>query len=172
MNLLSIGGSNSKTSINRLFANYTASLLQKEFNSIDISTLDLPLFSVDLEAQIGTPTLILELSKQIDASDLIVISLAENNGSYNVGFKNMMDWLSRIKDRKTWGDKKMLLLSTSPGVRGGMTVLEQAKGYFPFMGAQLVGTFSLPKFYENFDSENGIINTTYHNELLQLLNTI
>lgn len=172
MNLLSIGGSNSKTSINRLFANYTASLLQKEFNSIDISTLDLPLFSVDLEAQIGTPTLILELSKQIDASDLIVISLAENNGSYNVGFKNMMDWLSRIKDRKTWGDKKMLLLSTSPGARGGMTVLEQAKGYFPFMGAQLVGTFSLPKFYENFDSENGIINTTYHNELLQLLNNI
>lgn len=164
MKILVIGGSNSKNSINRQFAQYAATFFENTRTElVDISQMDVPLFSVDIESAIGTPEIVLDFAQKIDNSDLIILSLAENNGSYNVGFKNLMDWTSRIKNRKTWGNKPMLLLSTSPGGRGGATVLETAKNYFPFMGAVIKDSFSLPQYYQNFDVEKGIT----HSELLQ-----
>ena len=63
--------------------------------------------------------------------------------------KNLFDWVSRI-DRKVFKEKPVLLMATSPGARGGKTVLESARTTFPHMGADIVSTFSLPNFYENF----------------------
>ena len=56
-------------------------------------------------------------------------------------------------------------MATSPGARGGASVLEIAKNRFPFQGAQVKGTFSLPSFYENFDVNNGIIQPEYKAQL-------
>ncbi len=50
----------------------------------------------------------------------------------------------------------MLMLSTSPGPRGAATVLETAKVYFPFPGANIVAVFSLPSYNKNFSKEVGI----------------
>jgi chromate reductase len=50
----------------------------------------------------------------------------------------------------------MLLLSTSPGGRGGATVLEAAANTFPHLGGKVVATFSLPSFGDNFAAESGI----------------
>jgi hypothetical protein len=66
----------------------------------------------------------------------------------------------------------MLLLATSPGPRGGSTVLEIAKNRFPFQGADLKGSFSLPNFNENFDLETGITNPELKSELLKIVNSI
>ena len=46
-------------------------------------------------------------------------------------------------------------MATSPGPRGGTSVLEMANSRFPRHNAQITGVFSLPSFYENFD--NGAI---------------
>ena len=48
-------------------------------------------------------------------------------------------------------------MATSPGARGGATVLEMAQNAFPRFGAQLKGIFSLPNFNDNFDEEKGVI---------------
>jgi hypothetical protein len=48
-------------------------------------------------------------------------------------------------------------MATSPGGRGGASVLEIAKNAFPRFGAILKETFSLPSFNDNFDIEKGII---------------
>tara|TARA_B110000093_G_C12936023_1_gene395757 strand:+ start:51 stop:251 length:201 start_codon:yes stop_codon:yes gene_type:complete len=45
-------------------------------------------------------------------------------------------------------------MSTSPGGRGGATVLEIARGRFPYMGGNIVSTFSLPSFNDNFKDES------------------
>jgi len=173
MNILVIGGSNSKNSINRKLANYTASLFKnKTIEIVDISIMDLPLYSIDKETDDGIPAVALDFAKQIDAADFIVISLAENNGSYNVGFKNLLDWTSRIKNRKTFGEKPMLLMATSPGARGGATVLDNAKNYFPYMGTNIKGAFSLPNFYQNFNDEVGISNLELKQELMNIIATI
>jgi hypothetical protein len=49
-------------------------------------------------------------------------------------------------------------MSTSPGGYGGGNVMNTAKTFFPNFGADIKDTFSLPKFYENFDFESGVIN--------------
>jgi chromate reductase len=172
MKIVSIGGSNSKDSINRKLANYTASLLSNEIDIVDISMLKLPIYSIDLENENGIPEIVLQFATQIDESDLIVISLAENNGSYNVGFKNLMDWTSRIKNRKTWNDKRMLLMATSPGARGGMNVLEHAKSNFPRMGATIIETYSLPSFQANFSLNEGIVNPEEKKRLMDTLERV
>lgn len=167
--IIAIGGSNSNNSINRKLANYTASLFEDaSVTHYDLSLIDLPIFSVQLEEKIGSPALVLDFAKQIDESDLIVLSLAENNGNLNAGFKNLLDWTSRIKDRKTFGAKPMLLMATSPGARGGASVLDIAKILFPRQGANVKGTFSLPSFYQNFDDKKGITNL----ELFENLNAL
>jgi chromate reductase, NAD(P)H dehydrogenase (quinone) len=81
---------------------------------------------------------------------LIIISFAEYNGSYTAAFKNIFDWISRINN-KTFQNKKMILMATSPGGRGGKTVLENALNRFPHHGADIVGNFHLPSFQQNFE---------------------
>ena len=92
---------------------------------------------------------------EIREADGIIISFAEHNGAYAAVFKNLLDWTSRL-DKSMWHGKPMLLLSTSPGGRGGSTALEIAAKKFAFMDGEIKGVFSLPKFNENFNPETGI----------------
>ena len=69
-------------------------------------------------------------------------------------------------------EKPMFLLATSPGPRGGSTVLEIAKNRFPFQGGIVKGSYSLPSFGENFDAEKGITNEELKNEFVKIVNSI
>ena len=48
-------------------------------------------------------------------------------------------------------------MATSPGARGGASVLEIAKNNFPRFTADIKAVFSLPSFNDNFDIEKGKI---------------
>ena len=63
-------------------------------------------------------------------------------------------------------------MATSPGARGGSSVLDIATKRFPFQGGIVKGTFSLPTFYENFDAVHGIINPEFKNQLEEIINSI
>ncbi|MCP5535771.1 MAG: NAD(P)H-dependent oxidoreductase [Akkermansiaceae bacterium] len=155
MNILSIGASSSSSSINQQFADHSAKRIAgAKVTSFALSRLTLPIYSVDEEKENGIPA---EAQRFIDAirdHDGIVLSLAEHNGSYTAAFKNLYDWASRIV-KDVWQDKAMLLLSTSPGPRGGATVMSAAAATFPRMGAKVAATYSLPSFYDHF-SKDGI----------------
>ncbi len=173
MKVLVLGGSNSKKSINKRLAFYTADLLkqknpQAQLNKIDINDFELPLFGVDLEEKIGQPEAAKRFLKLIQDCDLFVLSLAEHNGSYSVAFKNLMDWTSRI-DGQMFSKKPMFLMATSPGPRGGASVLEAAQKRFPFMGGNIKSTFSLPEFEKNFSDEKGITLAEKKSELEKAL---
>ena len=99
----------------------------------------------------------MKLNFDIENADGFVISLAEHNGTYSAAFKNIFDWLSRIESN-VWRNKPMLLLATSPGARGGQSVLEAALKRFPHQGAKIVSSMSFPSFYNNF-IENEIVNS-------------
>lgn len=148
--IITIAGSNSQNSMNQMLVDHASNLLSGvEVISIDLNDYVLPIFGVDYEAENGIPASVKRLSNVFDGADGFIVSLAEHNGSYSAVFKNTIDWLSRI-DMKVWRDKPMLLMATSPGGRGGATVLQLASAYFPFMGAHITDTFSLPSFYDNF----------------------
>lgn len=156
MKILSFGASTSSKSINRQFARYAANQLpDAQITDLDLRDFPLPIYSSDQEECNGIPAGAKKFIDTIKAHDVVVLSLAEHNGSYSAAFKNLYDWASR-HENKVWSGKPMLLLSTSPGARGGATVLEAAKATFPRMGANLKASFSLPAFYDNFDSSKGI----------------
>ena len=149
--IITIAGSNSQKSINKSLLAYTSSLLENVENiPIDLNDYILPIFGADFEAENGIPTTVKRLDELFDTADGFIVSLAEHNGSYAAVFKNIIDWLSRV-NIKIWREKPMLLMATSPGGRGGATVLQSASTYFPFMGANITDTFSLPSFYDNFN---------------------
>jgi len=152
-NIIALAGSNSQTSINRSLAFYAAQQVEDAITTlIDISDFPLPIYGVDIEATEGIPENATTLSNIIESTDGIVLSLAEHNGSFAAAFKNAVDWISRI-DAKLWKNKPMLLLATSPGGRGGMTVLKSAVELYPHQGANVIADFSLPSFYDNFSTE-------------------
>ena len=155
--VLAFGASTSSTSINQQFASYAAHRLQDDFviTVLDLNDFPMPLFSVDIERSQGAPEAAFRLKDQIQSHDGLIISLAEHNGAYTAAFKNAFDWISRL-DGSTWGDKPMLLLSTSPGKRGGASVMDIASRRFPFDGGAVIATFSLPQFRINFDPDAGI----------------
>lgn len=164
-NIIAFAGSNSKTSINKLLATYASSLVTEANTSIlDLNDFELPLYSIDLENEHGIPDNAHKFLEHIKSADGIVLSLAEHNGAYTTVFKNLFDWMSRI-DGKLWSEKPMLLMATSPGARGGATVLDIAKGRFKFMGGNIVADFSLPSFNANF-SNGKIINEELNTQLL------
>lgn len=170
--IIAFGASSSKTSINKQLATFAAHQFQNSSVEIlDLNDFEMPIYSTDKEKETGIPALAQDFYNQLTSADLIVISFAEHNGAYTAAFKNIFDWISRINS-KTFQEKPMLLLSTSPGPRGGATVLEIAKNRFPFQGGEVKGCFSLPNFYENFDSSNGIINPELKNQLLVIINSI
>ncbi len=156
--ILAIGGSTSRQSINRRFAAWAAGqVAEADVTVLDLNDFTMPLFSVDLEEESGIPAEAQKFLDALRAADGIVLSLAEHNGSYTAAFKNLLDWTSRL-EMKLWSGKPMLLLSASPGPRGGAGVHGAASASFPHLGAEIAGGFSLPSFGENFDAANGITN--------------
>jgi len=166
MKIIAFGASTSNDSINKKLATYAASLFENAtVEVLDLNKYAMPLFNVDIEVSIGNHEVAQAFLDKIKAADLLVISMAEHNGNYSAAFKNIFDWCSRING-KVFQEKPMLLLATSPGARGGASVLEIAKNAFPRYGASIKATFSLPSFNENFDVENGrISNTELDNDL-------
>ena len=170
--ILAFGASNSTKSINKQLAIYASSLFKKaEVELLDLNDFEMPIYSMDREEKDGIQQLAHDFYQKMGSADLILISFAEHNGAYSTAFKNIFDWTSRING-KTFQEKPMLLLATSPGVRGGSSVLEIANKRFPFQRGVIKGTFSLPNFYENFDAEKGIINEELKNQLLGIVNSI
>ena len=124
--IIAFGASNSKHSINKTLANYTANqIVNAEVKLLDLNDFEMPIFSIDRENENGIHELALQFKQEIIQADGIVISFAEHNGAYSAAFKNIYDWVSRIEGN-IWESKPLFLLTTSPGGRGGKSVLELA----------------------------------------------
>lgn len=157
MKIIALGASPSTKSINKKLATYAASLFENaEVEVLDLNDFEMPLFSVDREAVVGQHPIAQQFLDKIASADVLVISMAENNGNYSAAFKNTFDWASRI-NVKVFQEKPMLLMATSPGGRGGASVLGIAQNLFPRYGGNIKASFSLPSFNENFDAEAGKI---------------
>lgn len=148
--ILAFSGSFSADSINHKLVSYAAVLVEnQEVNLIRLSDFEPLLYSKEREDKNGTPEPIRKLRKLFDDADGFIISVPEYNSSLPGGFKNTIDWLSRMEG-KTFQDKPVLLMATSPGGRGGQSVLDHLSAVMPYWGAKLVGPFSLPSFHQNY----------------------
>jgi chromate reductase, NAD(P)H dehydrogenase (quinone) len=135
MKLLIFAGSTRQQSFNRQLAHATTTMARSagaEVTHLELSTLNIPLYNADLEAQ-GTPADVLRLKEIMDAHPAWIICSPEYNGSYTGLLKNTIDWASSpINGHPVWanGDKPFAgktvgLLSASPGALGGLRSLGQ-----------------------------------------------
>jgi NAD(P)H-dependent FMN reductase len=162
--ILAFAGSNSSTSINQELVDYTVSLLQNhQVKQIRLESYSLPIYSEDIEKKEGFSVDLMMLKNEIKEADALLISVNEHNGTVSAFFKNYLDWLSRI-EYKFLANKKILLMSTSPGKRGGASALEYTKSVLPRFDGEVVESFSFPSFSENYSVEN----KTITNEVLRL----
>lgn len=134
----------------------------------------MPLYSKDIEITEGFPTGTLEMRKRFDNADAFVVSVPEYNSSVPAGFKNAMDWLSRMEG-SIFQNKPLLLMAVSPGGRGGASVLQHLSGIIPFWGAKVTGTFSLPRFGDTFKEgriQDQELDTALKEEIVKLVSEL
>ncbi|GAA06541.1 NADPH-dependent FMN reductase [Photobacterium leiognathi] len=170
MKLLAFAATNSQQSINRALVTYAASQVNAdEVEILDLNDFEMAIYSIDRENASGIPEQAQLFFDKIGQADAILISFAEHNGTYTAAYKNIFDWASRI-NQKFYQQKPVLMLATSPGPGGAKNVLDTAVTSAPFFDANVVGSLSIPSFYENFDLEKQtLINEELNSQLISLV---
>ncbi len=147
MNVLAIGTSNSSESINLKTI--------KNLNNVeilDLKTITVPFYSMQLERECGTPESILEFMSIIKNYPVILLAVPEYNGNIPAYFKNILDWCTRVEFKFLAG-KKIILSTTTPGARGGQSVRSSLETSLPFFGAEVVGSYGISNYTEDFNWE-------------------
>jgi chromate reductase len=154
--VLAISGSSAAASINRLLLEHAVSLITGATTEV-VSVLDFPapIYSPEVE-NAGFPKTMTALHEKVIAADALILASPEHNGGSPAMLKNAIDWLSRAAPGQNFLPKPVLLLSTSPGGRGGSGNLDSLATRVPFWGAQVVGKVSVAKFYDVFDADRGL----------------
>ena len=173
MKIIAFAASSSTKSINKQLITYAASLLEDaQVEVLDLNDYELPLFSIDKEQELDKPQLAQDFFAKIGASDALIISFAEHNGSYTAAYKNLFDWCSRI-NQKVFQNKPLVLLSASPGAGGAAKVLAAAVNSAPYFNGELKASLSIPSFYQNFDVEKGcLINKELQAQLMAAISKL
>ncbi|PQB04142.1 NADPH-dependent FMN reductase [Aureitalea marina] len=155
--IIAFAGSNSSSSINHKLVTYVAGLAQQaEVEVIKLTDYSLPIYSEDIEKENGFPKPLAELMSKIKEGDGVIIAMNEHNSGWSSFFKNTMDWLSRL-ERSYLEGIPVLLVSTSPGGRGGQSSMDFGVNNLPRVGAQVIHGITVPRFYNNFDQDEGVI---------------
>ena len=154
--IIAFAGSNATNSINYQLVKHTCDLVEgHDIQLLNLSRFPFPMFSVDLEKEKGYSNSLIELRDDIAASQGLILSVNEYNSGPSAYYKNVIDWLSRL-ERSFLDNTKVLLMSTSPGKRGGISSLAYSEQQLPRFGGEIAATFSMPAFYNNFDASEGI----------------
>jgi len=108
-------------------------------NILDLTTLDLPLYTPRTQAQNGIPSEIKNLNNQLNAAPKWIICAPEYNGSIPPVLTSAIAWLSVQGDdfRKLFNGRPIAMASFSGG--GGMELLLSLRIQLTHLGAQVVG---------------------------------
>jgi chromate reductase len=120
LNILSICGSLRKGSYNAALQRTLPQLAPPglDIKAATLSFATLPLYNFDDHQATGVPALVNEYAAVIKAADGLIIVSPEYNWTIPAGLKNLIDWLSRLKDQP-FKDKPIAIESCAGGILGG-----------------------------------------------------
>jgi chromate reductase len=172
MKVLLFAGSLRKASLNKKLVGVADDVLKKingvEATVIDLQALQFPVYDGDIEEK-GIPEGVTKLAKAIEASDALVISSPEYNGSISGVFKNTIDWVSRVKPMPLT-KKHILLLGASPGELGAMRGLLHDRAPLEALGNFVYPQpYGLPKADKAFDQNNKLVDADRLERLEKLI---
>jgi len=166
--LLVIPGSARTGSLNRRLAAVAAAIAREAgatVTTMDLRSLQLPVYDGDLEAASGVPEGVGLLLDAIVAADAVLVVTPEYNGFPTPLVINAFDWLSRIaaRDARPSGlaataNKPVGLLSASPGPLGGLRSMNFLRQYLQMAFAMIVvpQQFALSRAHEAFDEADAL----------------
>ena len=126
--ILAFAGSARKDSLNKKLLKIAVEGAQAagaDVTLVDLADFDLPLFSQDLESEMGMPDIAGKFKRLMIAHDGFLIASPEYNSAFSPLLKNTIDWASRTESDDepplmAYRGKTAAILATSPGGLGGM----------------------------------------------------
>ena len=126
--LLFFSGSTRIGSLNRTLATYAHRVAIGKGHSaelIDLADYPLPIYNADLQNNEGIPENARKLKVIIGAHQGVFIASPEHNASVPALLKNVLDWLSRIRDEneqplQLFKSRVFAISSASPSMHGGV----------------------------------------------------
>ena len=162
-----MAGSLRKDSVNKKLMHLCVKLLPSALEK-QVTTLNdfpLSLYNGDVEMSEGVPENAKKVAEYVGKADRLVFAVPEYNGSTPGVFKNMIDWVSRVKPMP-WAGKKVLIVSASPSMMGGMRAFSSTRAPFESCGGFVFPrAFFLADAYNAFN-EDGSLKDQKQQELL------
>jgi len=126
--ILAFAGSARKDSLNKKLLKIAVEGAQAagaDVTLVDLADFELPLFSQDLESDMGMPDIAGKFKRLMIAHDGFLIASPEYNSAFSPLLKNTIDWASRSESDDepplmAYRGKTAAILATSPGGLGGM----------------------------------------------------
>lgn len=144
LKILAFSGSQRNSSFNRLLVENAARGAANAGASITFvnwADYAMPLYDPDIESH-GLPEAVLRFKAVLTAHQGFLISSPEYNGSLTPLLKNAIDWATRPipgeKPMSCFKNKIVGLMSTSPGVFGGVVGLAQLRAILTRLGCVVV----------------------------------
>jgi chromate reductase, NAD(P)H dehydrogenase (quinone) len=170
MKLLVFAASHRAESYNRKLAALSAEYLTSKNVTVDFAEyadFDMPVYN-DVVATDNVPVPARVFAHRAANAEGILVCSPEYNWSYPGSLKNIIDWTSRITPAPLKG-KTALLMSATPGARGGILGLNHLKT--PFEALQMFvfpKMFPLPEAQKAFGT-SGLSESKKQQQLLSIL---
>lgn len=147
LNVLVICGSLRKGSYNAALARASPALAPEEMNLIPAPPFEtIPHYNFDIQEASGFPAPVEDFAAAVRAADGVIIVSPEYNWSIPGALKNVIDWISRMKDNP-FKDKPVALQSASTGQVGGARMQYHLRMALTSIDAILFGR---PEVFVNF----------------------
>lgn len=174
-NILAFAGSTRNHSLNKKLILETAKMasqMDAHVTVIDLKSYPLPFYDEDLETADGIPQNAILLQQLLSQNDCIIISSPEYNSSLSAVLKNTIDWISRIEEHeeKAFCEKTFILMSASPGSRGGSGGLEHLQKIIASLGGKVFPKKIVLAYAGNaFDEKSCLKSDVIKKEIQQVL---
>ena len=166
--LLIIAGSERAGAYSRALARVAAAAARRDgcdVTEFDLRALALPIYDGDLEHAAGVPAAALQLRDALRSHDALLLVTPEYNGFPTPLVLNAFDWMSRIPATADGGpglaataNKPAALLSSSPGMLGGLRAMTLMRQYLQGNFAMIVAPqqYALARAAEAFDDAGAL----------------
>lgn len=148
--LLAFSGSSRTDSLNTLLlekAEEIAESLGASVETVDLGSLDLPIYNADLEASQGLPQAVRDLKEAMREADGFLIACPEYNSFPTPLLLNALDWASRSgggddAPLSAFRGKVAGLMAASPGALGGLRSLTALRAFLQNVGVVVAPTLA------------------------------
>ena len=131
----------------------------------DVKELNLPMLDYLYSKHPAPSETLIQLKKQLDATDGFIVVSPEHNGSYPGTLKNSMDYFL-----EEYAHKPFAIVTVSSGMFGGINVLKNLQQYLVKLNGILMPEFILTPQVQKLFSDQKLQDDDYAKRVDQFLN--